>query len=161
MVPVNKYHIDLIGNSDLFLDNLLLPLCTEISVIDEEDRSKLSEKLSLALGKQTTKTETQSDILTEILDALFLLCSSASSRNALRLKGTYFVLRDFHNFCIAQQQMDDSAWKRTTTEVEKVVDQLICEEKERPSEFHEKSLRSIAFDPVVVSKLDKINLDLD
>lgn len=76
----------------------------------------------------------------------FQLCSSETGRSYLRSIGAYFVLRELHLFeCALEAKSKDDKrqqQRRLILAIENVVDQLICEENERPKGMPE-SLRHV------------------
>ncbi len=89
------------------------------------------------------------------------MCSTKTGRSHLRSLGAYFVLRELHRYECAQEETISSTsnkegladQKKLVFTIEPVVDQLICEENERPSDY--KSLRDVNIDEKTQKQLDE------
>lgn len=148
-------------------EDLLVHLCGPDDYIDQSDLEKLSPQLRCAFGNQDSKRETVNAIKLTACEAMLQLCSTCLGRSHLRSLGAYYVLRELHKYECGKEQelLSNSASAETTNEqrkliftVEQVVDQLICEEYERPN-TGACSLRSIEIDSGMETKLQKVRDD--
>ncbi|VDL61580.1 unnamed protein product [Hymenolepis diminuta] len=151
--------------SNDILTAVLLPLCDQSDNISEDDRSKLPDRVREVYELKSAKREEDIGVKITLCESLLQLCATKDGRSHLRSLGVYFILREMHRQeCCREEKLDKSGRKdelRTQRElvyiIEQIVDQLICEEYERPPGV--KSLRDIPLDPQTQEKLEKAKAD--
>ncbi|VDM16070.1 unnamed protein product [Hydatigera taeniaeformis] len=156
-----EYHGRLCYHSDDMIVSALIVLCDANDVIKDEDLCKLPPPIREVYHSRSAKRESDVLVKTTICEALLQLCATKTGRQYLRSLGLYFILREMHRF-----ECDEENILKTTKQgkelltqknlvfvVEHVVDQLICEENERPKDYS--SLRDVPIDKETEEKLDK------
>nr|CDS23103.1 FAM203 family protein GA19338 [Echinococcus granulosus] len=147
--------------SDDMLVTALLVLCDVSDAIEDEDRCTLPPPIREAYDSKTAKRESDALVKTTICEALLQLCSTKTGRQYLRSLGVYFILREMHRHeCAVEQNLvgieggnELQTQKNLVFVVDQVVDQLICEESERPKDYS--SLRDVPIDKETEEKLNK------
>ncbi|KAM3180551.1 hypothetical protein ACTXT7_016066 [Hymenolepis weldensis] len=162
---LTEYHGRICFISNDILTEVLLPLCDQSDNISGNDRSKLPDRVRKVYELKSAKREKDVGVKITLCESLLQLCATKDGRSHLRSLGVYFILREMHRqeYC-REEKLDKSGRKdelRTQKElvyiIEQIVDQLICEEYERPPGF--KSLRDIPLDPHAQEKLEKAKAD--
>ncbi|CAL8079736.1 unnamed protein product [Calicophoron daubneyi] len=161
------YHTCLLRPHCKLLESLLLPLCGPQDELHPDDRLTLPKSLQSVAGNPLTKRTESDEMKIVICEALLQLCSTSAGRQSLRSNGTYFVLRELHKNEVKRLKLcatEGSKEARTAVNevifhIEQVVDQLICEERERGLLAAETSLRKVEIDPETSKKLDEDRLD--
>ncbi|KAL5962952.1 hypothetical protein TSMEX_009319 [Taenia solium] len=157
-----EYHGRLCYHSDDMLVSALVVLCDVVDVIKDEDLCKLPPPIREAYGSKSAKRDSDVLVKTTICEALLQLCSTKTGRQYLRSLGVYFILREMHRYeCAVEKSLiggesgkELRAQKNLVFAVEQVVDQLICEESERPKDYS--SLRDVPIDKETEEKLEKV-----
>ncbi|BHF71074.1 Protein hgh1 [Sparganum proliferum] len=163
----DKFHPDLCSAADNLFSKLLLRLCGPEDKLSLEDIQSLSPVLRPVYGTEKAFREPDSIIKKTVCEALLQLCSTPVGRSHLRSLGAYFVLRELHNFeCMREKRLlsevEDGFGNSRTLQsqrnlifiIEQVVDQLICLENERPTEFRSTSLRNIPVNEKIQRNLE-------
>ncbi|KAL7054384.1 hypothetical protein AAHC03_026118 [Spirometra sp. Aus1] len=163
----DKFHPDLCSAADDLFGKLLLRLCGPEDKLSSEDIQSLSPVLRPIYGTEKAFREPDPIIKKTMCEALLQLCSTPVGRSHLRSLGTYFVLRELHNFeCMREKRLlsevEDGFGSSRALQtqrnlifiIEQVVDQLICLENERPTEYRSTSLRNIPVDEKIQRNLE-------
>ncbi|KAL7060493.1 hypothetical protein AAHC03_09071 [Spirometra sp. Aus1] len=163
----DKFHPDLCSAADDLFSKLLLRLCGPEDKLSSEDIQSLSPVLRPIYGTEKAFREPDPIIKKTMCEALLQLCSTPVGRSHLRSLGTYFVLRELHNFeCMREKRLlsevEDGFGSSRALQtqrnlifiIEQVVDQLICLENERPTEYRSTSLRNIPVDEKIQRNLE-------
>ncbi|KAF8566256.1 hypothetical protein P879_10681 [Paragonimus westermani] len=165
----DDYHMILLDPSSKLIEALLAPLCGPEDNVDEEDRQMLPKRIQTMVGNPSTIRSDSNELKVTICQALLQLCATSKGRTRLRSYGTYFVLRELHKYECSKRQTDQQQFQTGPTQavstnellfhIEQVVDQLICEERERDRSAVETSLRNIPVDPETSEKLSRDRTD--
>ncbi|VDO09113.1 unnamed protein product [Rodentolepis nana] len=159
-----EYHGRICFLSNDILSEVLVRLCDQSDDISEGDRSKLPDRVREVYELKIAKREEDVGVKIALCESLLQLCATKDGRSHLRSLGVYFILREMHRQeCLREEELDKSgrktelrAQKGLVYTIEQVVDQLICEENERPG-F--KSLRDVPLDAQTEEKLEKVKTD--
>uniref|UniRef100_A0A0X3P9I2 Protein HGH1 homolog n=2 Tax=Schistocephalus solidus TaxID=70667 RepID=A0A0X3P9I2_SCHSO len=163
----DEFHADLCCNADSLFSKVLLRLCGPEDKLSFEDIQSLCPALRSVYGTEKAFREPDSIIKKTICEALLQLCSTPIGRSHLRSLGAYFVLRELHTFeCMREKRLLSEIEEgfgsgralQTVRSlifiIEQVVDQLICLENERPTEYQSTSLRNIPVDKTTQRDLE-------
>ncbi|KER33388.1 hypothetical protein T265_00707 [Opisthorchis viverrini] len=161
----DEYHPQLLGPRSQLLEVILRPLCGPEDNIDSEDKQALPVSLQQLIGNPSTVRSKSNELKSTICHALLQLCATSWGRNRLRSVGTYFILRELHKYegsKLSDGTLNDIeilSTKSLLYDIEQVVDQLICEERDRDQATTEKSLRDIEVDDEMAQKLERDRVD--
>jgi len=86
----DHHHTSLLDHSDDFLTAILTPLADSNDEIDEDEMGKLPIRLQYYDGDR----ESDPLIRQKLIETLYQLCATRSSREILRSKGIYYILRE-------------------------------------------------------------------
>ncbi|KAK0421259.1 hypothetical protein QR680_015142 [Steinernema hermaphroditum] len=86
----DENHKTILDDSDNFLTAVLAPLADSNDEIDEEEMSKLPIRLQYYDGDR----ESDPIIRQKLIETLYQLCATKTSREVLRSKGVYYILRE-------------------------------------------------------------------
>ncbi|XP_026850681.1 protein HGH1 homolog [Drosophila persimilis] len=116
------YHGVILGEDDNILVAILQPLCGPEEFSDEENDML---PIELQYLPESKTRETDPDLRKMLLECLLQLCSTRGSREILRAKGVYEILREYHKW-EARVGLD----RDCLLACENVVDILIKKEEE-------------------------------
>ncbi|TGZ59506.1 hypothetical protein CRM22_009012 [Opisthorchis felineus] len=161
----DEYHPQLLGPKSQLMEVILRPLCGPEDSIDSEDKQALPVSLQQLIGNPSTVRSESNELKSTICHALLQLCATTWGRTRLRSVGTYFILRELHKYegsKLSDGTLSDIeilSTKSLLYDIEQVVDQLICEERDRDRATTEKSLRDIEVDAETAQKLERDRVD--
>ncbi|GAA33635.2 FAM203 family protein GA19338 [Clonorchis sinensis] len=161
----SEYHPQLLGPRSQLLEVILRPLCGPEDSVDSEDKQALPVSLQQLIGNPSTVRSESNELKSTICHALLQLCATSWGRTRLRSVGTYFILRELHKYegsKLSDGTLNDVELFSTRSllyDIEQVVDQLICEERDRDRATTEKSLRDIEVDAEMAQKLERDRVD--
>ncbi|XP_034130614.1 protein HGH1 homolog isoform X2 [Drosophila guanche] len=89
------YHNVILGEDDNILVAILQPLCGPEEFSDEENDML---PIELQYLPESKRRETDPDLRKMLLECLLQLCSTRRSREILRAKGAYEILREYHKW---------------------------------------------------------------
>ncbi|KHJ97240.1 hypothetical protein OESDEN_02778, partial [Oesophagostomum dentatum] len=87
---ITALHQTLLGDNDLYLVTLLSPLADCDDELSDEEIQKLPLRLQYYEGKRENSVEVRQ----KLIEALYQLCATKHSRERLREKGVYALLRE-------------------------------------------------------------------
>ncbi|KAM7536064.1 hypothetical protein Aperf_G00000104047 [Anoplocephala perfoliata] len=160
-----KYHSRICFSSDGILTGVLVHLCDQNDKISDEDRSKLPARVRELYDSKTARREEEIGVKIPLCEALLQLCATKTGRSHLRSLGVYFIFREMHrqecyreeSICKSGSKDELRLQKELIFVIEQVVDQLICEENERPSQYS--NLRDVPIDSKMQQQLDRVKAD--
>uniref|UniRef100_A0A5K3FS86 Protein HGH1 homolog n=1 Tax=Mesocestoides corti TaxID=53468 RepID=A0A5K3FS86_MESCO len=159
-----RYHGKICSDEEDILCNLLVVLCGPEDNIDADDLLNLPPLIREAYHSQTVKRESDTSVKFTICEALMQLCSTEVGRSHLRRLRAYFILRELHRHeCAVEGRIADAQKEQKRVQriliftIEQIVDQLLCEEADRPRGL--RSLRDVSVDAEVQNRLEKAKDD--